>query len=134
MVVLLTDPIADLIARIKNANLVYKEDIEVPFSNMKKSITQILKEEGYIKDFEIIDKDEKKTIKIYLKFGKNKERAILGIERVSKPGRRVYVGKDEIPKVLNGIGMAIISTSKGVISDRSAKKLNQGGEVLLLIW
>lgn len=129
-----TDPIADLITRIKNANLVYKEVIEVPYSNMKRSIVQILKEEGYIKDFEIIDKDEKKTIKIYLKFGKNKERAILGIERVSKPGRRVYVGKDEIPKVLNGIGMAIISTSKGVISDRNAKKLGQGGEVLLLIW
>lgn len=129
-----TDPIADLITRIKNANLVYKEVIEVPYSNMKRSIVQILKEEGYIKDFEIIDKDEKKTIKIYLKFGNNKERAILGIERVSKPGRRVYVGKDEIPKVLNGIGMAIISTSKGVISDRNAKKLGQGGEVLLLIW
>lgn len=129
-----TDPIADLITRIKNANIVYKEVIEVPYSNMKRSIVQILKEEGYIKDFEVIDKDEKKTIKIYLKFGKNKERAILGIERVSKPGRRVYVGKDEIPKVLNGIGMAIISTPKGVISDRSAKKLGQGGEVLLLIW
>jgi small subunit ribosomal protein S8 len=134
VVTLFTDPIADLITRIKNANLVYKEVIEVPYSNMKRSIVQILKEEGYIKDFEIIDKDEKKTIKIYLKFGKNKERAILGIERVSKPGRRVYVGKDEIPKVLNGIGMAIISTSKGVISDRNAKKLGQGGEVLLLIW
>lgn len=134
MVVLLTDPIADLITRIRNANLVYKETVEVPFSNMKKAIVQILKEEGYIKDFEIIDKDEKKTIKIYLKYGKNKERAILGIERVSKPGRRIYVGKDEIPKVLNGIGMAILSTSKGVISDREAKKLGQGGEVLLLIW
>ncbi|MGQ9844795.1 MAG: 30S ribosomal protein S8 [Caldisericia bacterium] len=129
-----TDPIADLITRIKNANTVYKEVIEVPYSNMKRSIVQILKEEGYIKDFEIFDKDEKKTIMIYLKFGKNKERAILGIERVSKPGRRVYVGKDEIPKVLNGIGMAIMSTPKGVISDRNAKKLGQGGEVLLLIW
>lgn len=129
-----TDPIADLITRIKNANTVYKEVIEVPYSNMKRSIVHILKEEGYIKDFEVIDKDEKKTIKIYLKFGRNKERAILGIERVSKPGRRVYVGKDEIPKVLNGIGMAIMSTPKGVISDRNAKKLGQGGEVLLLIW
>ncbi len=129
-----TDPIADLITRINNANLVYKEVIEVPYSNMKRSIIQILKEEGYIKDFEIIDKDEKRTIKIYLKFGKNKERAILGIERVSKPGRRIYVGKDEIPKVLNGIGMAILSTPKGVVTDRNAKKLGQGGEVLLLIW
>ncbi|MGB9749865.1 MAG: 30S ribosomal protein S8 [Caldisericia bacterium] len=131
---LFTDPIADLITRINNANLVYKEVIEVPYSNMKRSIIQILKEEGYIKDFEIIDKDEKRTIKIYLKFGKNKERAILGIERVSKPGRRIYVGKDEIPKVLNGIGMAILSTPKGVVTDRNAKKLGQGGEVLLLIW
>ncbi len=129
-----TDPIADLITRINNANSVYKEVIEVPYSNMKRSIIQILKEEGYIKDFEIIDKDEKRTIKIYLKFGKNKERAILGIERVSKPGRRIYVGKDEIPKVLNGIGMAILSTPKGVVTDRNAKKLGQGGEVLLLIW
>ncbi|MGC8943516.1 MAG: 30S ribosomal protein S8 [Caldisericia bacterium] len=131
---LFTDPIADLITRINNANSVYKEVIEVPYSNMKRSIIQILKEEGYIKDFEIIDKDEKRTIKIYLKFGKNKERAILGIERVSKPGRRIYVGKDEIPKVLNGIGMAILSTPKGVVTDRNAKKLGQGGEVLLLIW
>lgn len=131
---MLTDPIADLITRIRNANMVYKEAIEVPYSNIKKAIVQILKEEGYINDFEVIDRNEKRTIKIYLKFGKNKERAILGIERVSKPGRRVYVGKDEIPKVLNGIGMAILSTSKGVLSDRRAKKLGQGGEILLLIW
>ncbi|MDI6861033.1 MAG: 30S ribosomal protein S8 [Caldisericia bacterium] len=131
---MLTDPIADLITRIRNANMVYKEEIDVPYSNMKRAIVQILKEEGYIKDFEIIDKDNKKTIKIYMKYGRNKERAILGIERVSKPGRRVYVGKDEIPKVLNGIGMAILSTSKGIVTDREAKKLGEGGEVLLLIW
>jgi small subunit ribosomal protein S8 len=130
----LTDPIADLIARIRNANMVYKEEIDVPYSNMKKAIVQILKEEGYIKDFEIIDRDNKKTIRIYMKYGRNKERAILGIERVSKPGRRVYVGKDEIPKVLNGIGMAILSTSKGILTDREAKKIGEGGEVLLLIW
>lgn len=130
----MTDPIADLITRIRNANMVYKEEIDVPYSNMKRAIVQILKEEGYIKDFEIIDKDNKKTIKIYMKYGRNKERAILGIERVSKPGRRVYVGKDEIPKVLNGIGMAILSTSKGIVTDREAKKLGEGGEVLLLIW
>ena len=128
------DPIADLIARIRNANMVYKEEIDVPYSNMKKAIVQILKEEGYIKDFEIIDRDNKKTIRIYMKYGRNKERAILGIERVSKPGRRVYVGKDEIPKVLNGIGMAILSTSKGILTDREAKKIGEGGEVLLLIW
>lgn len=131
---MLTDPIADLITRIRNANMVYKEEIDVPYSKMKRAIVQILKEEGYIKDFEIIDKDNKKTIKIYMKYGKNKERAILGIERVSKPGRRIYVGKDEIPKVLNGIGMAILSTSKGIVTDRTAKKLGEGGEVLLLIW
>jgi len=131
---LLIDPIADLIARIRNANMVYKEEIDVPYSNMKKAIVQILKEEGYIKDFEIIDRDNKKTIRIYMKYGRNKERAILGIERVSKPGRRVYVGKDEIPKVLNGIGMAILSTSKGILTDREAKKIGEGGEVLLLIW
>jgi len=131
---LLTDPIADLIARIRNANMVYKEEIDVPYSNMKKAIVQILKEEGYIKDFEIIDRENKKTIRIYMKYGRNKERAILGIERVSKPGRRVYVGKDEIPKVLNGIGMAILSTSKGILTDREAKKIGEGGEVLLLIW
>lgn len=130
----MTDPIADLIARIRNANMVYKEEIDVPYSNMKKAIVQILKEEGYIKDFEIIDRDNKKTIRIYMKYGRNKERAILGIERVSKPGRRVYVGKDEIPKVLNGIGMAILSTSKGILTDREAKKIGEGGEVLLLIW
>lgn len=131
---MLIDPIADLITRIRNANMVYKEEIDVPYSNMKRAIVQILKEEGYIKDFEVIDKDNKKTIKIYMKYGRNKERAILGIERVSKPGRRVYVGKDEIPKVLNGIGMAILSTSKGIVTDRVAKKIGEGGEVLLLIW
>lgn len=131
---MLTDPIADLITRIRNANMVYKEEIDVPYSNMKRAIVQILKEEGYIKDFEVIDKDNKKTIKIYMKYGRNKERAILGIERVSKPGRRVYVGKDEIPKVLNGIGMVILSTSKGIVTDRVAKKIGEGGEVLLLIW
>ncbi len=131
---MLTDPIADLITRIRNANMVYKEEIDVPYSNMKRAIVQILKEEGYIKDFEVIDRDNKKTIKIYMKYGRNKERAILGIERVSKPGRRVYVGKDEIPKVLNGIGMAILSTSKGIVTDRVAKKIGEGGEVLLLIW
>ncbi|MCX8095653.1 MAG: 30S ribosomal protein S8 [Caldisericia bacterium] len=131
---MVTDPIADLIARIRNANMVYKEEIDVPYSNMKRAIVQILKEEGYIKDFEIIDRENKKTIKIYMKYGRNKERAILGIERVSKPGRRVYVGKDEIPKVLNGIGMAILSTSKGIVTDRVAKKIGEGGEVLLLIW
>ncbi len=131
---MLIDPIADLITRIRNANMVYKEEIDVPYSNMKRAIVQILKEEGYIKDFEVIDKDNKKTIKIYMKYGRNKEKAILGIERVSKPGRRVYVGKDEIPKVLNGIGMAILSTSKGIVTDRVAKKIGEGGEVLLLIW
>ena len=130
----MTDPIADLITRIRNANMVYKESTEVPYSRIKKNIVQILKDEGYISDYEVIEKDNKKTIKIYLKYGKNKERVIMGIQRVSKPGRRIYVGKDQVPKVLNGIGIAIISTSKGLVTDRVARKIGQGGEVLLYVW
>ncbi|RLD15025.1 MAG: 30S ribosomal protein S8 [Caldiserica bacterium] len=130
----MTDPIADLITRIRNANMVYKESTEVPYSRIKRNIVQILKDEGYISDYEVIEKDNKKTIKIYLKYGKNKERVIMGIQRVSKPGRRIYVGKDQVPKVLNGIGIAIISTSKGLVTDRVARKIGQGGEVLLYVW
>ena len=130
----MTDPIADLITRIRNANMVYKESTEVPYSRIKRNIVQILKDEGYISDYEVIEKDNKRTIKIYLKYGKNKERVIMGIKRVSKPGRRIYVGKDKVPKVLNGIGIAIISTSKGVVTDRVARKIGQGGEVLLYVW
>ncbi|HDL50809.1 MAG TPA: 30S ribosomal protein S8 [Firmicutes bacterium] len=130
----MTDPIADLITRIRNANVVYKESTEVPYSRIKRNIVQILKDEGYISDYEVIEKDNKKTIKIYLKYGKNKERIIMGIQRVSKPGRRIYVGKDQVPKVLNGIGIAIISTSKGLVTDRVARKIGQGGEVLLYVW
>ena len=130
----MTDPIADLITRIRNANVVYKESTEVPYSRIKRNIVQILKDEGYISDYEVIEKDNKKTIKIYLKYGKNKERVIMGIKRVSKPGRRIYVGKDKVPKVLNGIGIAIISTSKGLVTDRVARKIGQGGEVLLYVW
>lgn len=130
----MTDPISDLITRIRNANMVYKESTEVPYSRIKRNIVQILKDEGYIDDYEVIEKDNKKTIKIYLKYGKNKERVIMGIQRVSKPGRRIYVGKDQIPKVLNGIGIAIISTSKGLVTDRVARRIGQGGEVLLYVW
>ncbi|HDH63239.1 MAG TPA: 30S ribosomal protein S8 [Firmicutes bacterium] len=130
----MTDPIADLITRIRNANMVYKESTEVPYSRIKRNIVQILKDEGYISDYEVIEKDNKRTIKIYLKYGKNKERVIMGIKRVSKPGRRIYVGKDKVPKVLNGIGIAIISTSKGLVTDRVARKIGQGGEVLLYVW
>jgi len=130
----MTDPIADLITRIRNANMVYKESTEVPYSRIKRNIVQILKDENYISDYEVIEKDNKRTIKIYLKYGKNKERIIMGIKRVSKPGRRIYVGKDKVPKVLNGIGIAIISTSKGLVTDRVARKIGQGGEVLLYVW
>lgn len=130
----MTDPIADLITRIRNANMVYKETTEIPYSRIKKNIVQIFKDEGYISDYEVIEKNNKKTIKIYLKYGKDKERVIIGIQRVSKPGRRIYVGKDQIPKVLNGIGIAIISTSKGLVTDRVARRIGQGGEVLLYVW
>ena len=129
----MTDPIADMLTRIRNANQERHETVNVPGSKMKIKIAEILKAEGFIKDFTIEEDGVKKTIVITLKYNGN-ERVITGLKRISKPGLRVYVQKDEVPKVLNGLGIAIISTSKGIMTDKEARKENIGGEVLAYIW
>ena len=128
-----TDTIADMLTRIRNANQMRYEEVRVPSSNIKNEIARILKEEGYINDFRLEDNDVQGTIVLTLKY-KNKERVITGLRRISKPGLRVYCKSNEIPKVLNGLGIAIISTSKGIMTDKEARKENIGGEVLAYIW
>ena len=130
----ITDPIADMLTRIRNANSAKHDQVDVPASNMKKAIAEILLEEGYIRSFQIIDDGTQGVIRITLKYLPGKEKAIQGLRRVSKPGLRVYAGADELPKVLKGLGIAIISTSKGVMTDKEARKLGVGGEVLAYIW
>ena len=129
-----TDPIADMLTRIRNANSSKHESVDIPASNMKKQIAQILVDEGYIKSYNIIDDGKQGIIKVLLKYGPNKSLVIRGIKRVSKPGLRIYVGSEEIPKVMRGLGVAIVSTSKGVMTDREARKANVGGEVLAFVW
>lgn len=129
-----TDPIADLLTRIRNALVAKHDSIEVPASNTKKAIAQILLDEGYIRGFDFIDDGIQGKIRIALKYGPNKTKAITGLKRISKPGLRVYAKKDDIPKVLGGLGIAIISTSKGVMTDRKARRESVGGEVLAYIW
>ena len=126
-------PIADLLTRIRNANTARHESLEVPASNIKKEIVEILKSEGFIKDVEYIEDNKQGIIKIFLKYSKG-ERVIKGIKRISKPGLRVYAKANELPKVLNGLGIAIVSTSNGVVTDKIARKNNTGGEVLAYIW
>ena len=130
----ITDPVADMLTRIRNANSAKHDTVDVPASNMKKSIAQILLDEGYIKNFQIVDDGTQGVIHITLKYNAGKEKVISGLRRVSKPGLRVYVGADELPRVLRGLGIAIISTSKGVMTDKKARELNVGGEVLAFVW
>lgn len=130
----MTDPIADLLTRIRNANSVKHEVVEVPSSNVKKAVTDILLQEGYIKEIDEYSDGVVPMLRIKLKYGAEKERVITGIKRISKPGLRVYAKKDETPKVLNGLGIAIISTSKGLMVDREARKAGLGGEVLCYVW
>jgi small subunit ribosomal protein S8 len=130
----ITDPVADMLTRIRNANSAKHDTVDVPASNLKKSIAQILLDEGYIKSFTVEDNGTQGVIHITLKYLGNKEKVIAGLRRVSKPGLRVYAGADELPKVLKGLGIAIISTSKGVMTDKSARKLHVGGEVLAFVW
>lgn len=129
-----TDTIADMLTRIRNANQMRYAEVSVPSSNLKLEVARILKEEGFIKDYKLVKEDAQGTIILTLKYGQNKERVITGLKRISKPGLRVYAKNDEIPKVLNGLGIAIISTSKGIMTDKQARKLNVGGEVLAYIW
>ena len=130
----ITDPVADMLTRIRNANSAKHDTVDVPASNMKKSIAQILLDEGYIKSFQIVDDGTQGTIHITLKYTAGKEKVISGLRRVSKPGLRVYVGADELPRVLRGLGIAIISTSKGVMTDKKAREALVGGEVLAVVW
>ena len=130
----ITDPIADMLTRIRNAGAARHATVDVPASSMKKAIAQILLDEGYIKAFEIVENGTQGTIKITLKYSATKEKAISGLRRVSKPGLRVYAGADELPRVLKGLGIAIISTSKGIMTDKKARELHVGGEVLAFIW
>jgi small subunit ribosomal protein S8 len=130
----MSDPIADFLTRIRNAGMVYHDKVEVPASRIKKELAELLKAEGYIKDVEYIADDKQGVIRLYLKYGPNRERVITGLKRISRPGLRVYAKKDEMPKVLGGLGIAVISTSKGVMTDKKARKEGLGGEVISYIW
>ena len=130
----MTDPIADMLTRIRNANSVYHDKVEIPGSKIKEAIAVILKAEGFIKDFETIADNKQNTIRVSLKYGSNREKVISGIKRISKPGLRVYAKKDQLPRVLGGLGVAIISTSQGMMTDKAARKAGLGGEVVAYIW
>ena len=125
----MTDPIADMLTRIRNANMVRHEKLELPGSNIKKEIAEILKREGFIRDVEYVEDDKQGIIRIFLKYGQNNERVITGLKRISKPGLRVYAKTDEVPKVLNGLGIALVSTSQGLLTDKEARAKKVGGEV-----
>ncbi|MDR3592195.1 MAG: 30S ribosomal protein S8 [Negativicutes bacterium] len=130
----MTDPIADMLTRIRNANSVYHDKVEIPASKIKQSIVEILKSEGFVRDYEMITDGKQGTLRVVLKYGANREKVITGIKRISKPGLRVYAKTEQLPKVLGGLGIAIISTSKGIMSDKQARKEGLGGEVIAYVW
>ena len=130
----MTDPIADMLTRVRNANTAKHENVDVPASNIKKDIARILLEEGFIKGYDVIEDGKQGLIRLSLKYGKSGERVVTGIKRISKPGMRVYADRDSIPKVLNGIGISIISTSNGIVTDKQARVLGIGGEVICYVW
>ena len=130
----MTDPIADMLTRIRNANVVKHETVDVPASNIKKEIVRILLEEGFVRGYDVIEDEKQGIIRIQLKYGQTGERVISGLKRISKPGMRVYADKHEVPRVLNGLGISIISTSKGILTDRQARKENVGGGVICYVW
>ena len=130
----ISDVIADMLTRIRNANSAKHETVDVPASNMKKAIADILKEEGYIANYQIVEDGKQGVIRITLKYGRGKQRVIQGLRRISKPGLRIYSNCEDMPKVMNGLGIAIVSTSKGVMTDKKARELNVGGEVLAFVW
>ena len=129
-----TDPIADMLTRIRNANDAYHATVDMPASKMKAAVLTILKDEGFVKNVEQVEVENHPTLRVSLKYGANREKVIKGLKRISKPGLRVYANKEELPKVLGGLGVAIISTNQGVITDKEARKLGVGGEVLAFIW
>ena len=130
----ITDTIADLLTRIRNANTAKHATVDVPASNVKKAITQILVDEGYVKGFTVVDNGNQGVIHMELKYGPNKSQVITGLRRVSKPGLRIYTNVEDMPKVMKGLGIAILSTSKGIVTDKKARELNVGGEILAYIW
>ena len=130
----ITDPIADMLTRIRNANSAKHEIVDIPASNMKKAIAQILLDEGYIASYKVIEDDKQGVIRVTLKYGENKSQVITGLRRVSKPGLRIYSSVEDMPKVMKGLGIAILSTPKGIMTDKDARKANVGGEVLAFIW
>jgi small subunit ribosomal protein S8 len=131
---MVTDPIGDLLARIRNGSMAEHEKVDVPASKLKVRVVEILKEEGFIKNYRLIEDTKQGVLRVYLKYGPNQERVITGLRRVSKPGRRMYVAVDKIPSVLGGMGVAILSTSRGVLTDRESRKAQVGGEVLCYVW
>lgn len=131
---MVTDPVADMLARIKNANIAFHERVDVPASRLKKEIAKLLKAEGFIKSYELVESEPRDVIRITLKYGQNRERVINGLQRISKPGLRIYSPKGEIPKCMGGLGLVILSTSKGVMSGRQAKRNGCGGEVMAFVW
>ncbi|MDN5361314.1 30S ribosomal protein S8 [Moorella sp. Hama-1] len=130
----MTDPIADFLTRIRNANMVYQEKVEVPASRVKRALAEILKTEGYIKSYEYVEDNKQGILRLYLKYGPNREKIITGLKRISRPGLRVYAKKGEVPRVLGGLGIAVISTSKGILTDKEARREGVGGEVICYIW
>ncbi len=130
----MTDPVSDMLTRIRNANLAKLEKVDIPSSNLKLEIARVLKDEGYIKNFKLLKDRKQGIVRVYMKYSPEETRVISGLKRVSRPGNRVYVGADEIPRVMGGLGIAIISTSRGVVADSESRKLNIGGEVICYIW
>ena len=130
----MSDPIADMLTRIRNANMVRHEKLEVPASNLKKEIAEILKREGFIRDVEYVEDSKQGIIRIFLKYGQNDERVITGLKRISKPGLRVYAKTNEVPRVLNGLGIALVSTSQGLVTDKEARAKQIGGEIIAYVW
>ena len=130
----MTDPIADMLTRIRNANMVKQEKLDIPSSNLKIEIARVLKDEGYIKNFKLLKDRKQGIVRVYLKYSPDETRVINGLKRVSRPGNRVYVGSEEIPRIMGGLGVAILSTSRGVMVDRESRKRNIGGELLCYIW
>ena len=131
---MMTDPIADMLTRIRNALQARKDEVDIPASKLKRRIAEILKQEGYIKGFKFIADNKQGVLRVFLKYDDKKQSVITGLKRISKPGRRVYVGKEEIPRVMRGLGIAILTTSRGVMTDREARKLGVGGEVICYVW
>lgn len=131
---MMTDPIADMLTRVRNASNAKHDSVDIPASNIKKELAQILLNEGFVKGFDVIDDAKQGIIRVDLKYGKQNEKVISGIKRISKPGLRVYVKSDEIPRVLGGLGIVILSTSKGIMTDKEARKANIGGEVICYVW